>query len=39
MPPGSVRLRSSANGALFGWVLPGPLQDDLVRQGAIAPVS
>jgi hypothetical protein len=39
MPAGSIRLRSSLNGALFAWVVPGPLQDDLVRNGTLAPVS
>jgi hypothetical protein len=39
MPPGSVRLKSSVNGALFAWVMPGQLHDALVREGALGPVS
>lgn len=39
MPAGSIRLRSSVNGSIFAWVLPGPLQDALVQQGVLEPVS
>jgi len=39
MPAGSIRLPSSVDGALYAWVVPGPLQDALARAGDVAPVS
>ena len=39
MPQGSLRLGTSAGGDLYAWVVPGTLQDDLVRQGLLEPVS
>ncbi|GAB7007845.1 hypothetical protein JCM18899A_53220 [Nocardioides sp. AN3] len=37
IPPGSLELRQTAYGRVHAWVVPGPLQDQLVAAGTVTP--
>lgn len=39
LPPGGLPLEKTAFSVIYGWVMPGPLQDVLLNEGLLTPTS